>query len=250
MCPLAATRHGEGPLLIALHGFTQTSSSWEDVLHELHAGRSILSVDLPGHGRSAAQSCDLDEAATMVAELADGEPFDLVGYSLGGRIALHVASSPGTTLRRVVVVSASPGIRDDDARAARLARDRELADELEASGDVASFVDRWLAAPMFSTLPRARAGVEDRLANTAAGLADSLRRCSVGSQRWLGDALAASAAPLLCIAGARDDPFVASSCAIAASSPHISVAVVPGAGHACHLERPATAARLIDAFLA
>src|SRR5271163_4959347 len=137
MGPLAATRHGEGPLLIALHGFTQTAASWEPVLDELHGSYSVLTVDLPGHGRSAAQSCDLDETATGVDELADGEPFDLVGYSLGGRVALHLACRVGSLVRRTVIVSASPGIPDDNARATRLAKDQALADELEASGDVA-----------------------------------------------------------------------------------------------------------------
>jgi 2-succinyl-6-hydroxy-2,4-cyclohexadiene-1-carboxylate synthase len=250
MGPLAAERHGEGPLLVALHGFTQTSSSWASIISALPATRSVLSVDLPGHGRSASTSCDLEEAAAMVVELTDGESFDLVGYSLGGRIALHVACQDPSPLRRTIVISASPGIEDLEARQARLARDRAMADELEGSGDVASFVRRWLANPMFATLPEERAGVEDRAANTAAGLADSLRRCSVGTQRWLGGELALARSPILLLAGARDDPFVSSSCRLAASSDGIAVDVVPGSGHACHLEQPAIVSRLIDVFLA
>jgi 2-succinyl-6-hydroxy-2,4-cyclohexadiene-1-carboxylate synthase len=249
MGPLAAERHGEGPLLVALHGFTQTSSSWEPLLATLSATRSVLTVDLPGHGGSAAFSSDLDGTAAAVAELAGGEPFDVVGYSLGGRIALHLACLDPPTLRRTVAISASPGIVDDDARAARLARDLQMADELEASGDVASFVQRWLTNPMFATLPHERADVAGRATNSASGLADSLRRCSVGTQRPLASQLAEVRSSIAFLAGARDDPFVATSCALAASSRRAVVDVVPGAGHACHLEQPAMVARLIGSFL-
>jgi 2-succinyl-6-hydroxy-2,4-cyclohexadiene-1-carboxylate synthase len=246
---LAAERHGEGPLVVVLHGFTQTSSSWAPLISALSSARTVLAVDLPGHGGSAALSSDLEGTAALVAELAGDQPFDVVGYSLGGRVALHVALLDPPLLRRTVAISASPGIADEAARAARLVRDRQMADDLEASGDVPSFVRRWLSNPMFATLRPERADLDGRDANSASGLADSLRRCSVGTQRFLGAELAGARSPISYLAGARDDPFVASSCALATSGHGAVVNVVPGAGHACHVEQPGIVAHLIGAFL-
>ena len=231
-----------------LHGFTQTVSSLAPLSTLLAMSRTVVAVDLPGHGASSSVSADLDEAAGLVIEAAGDSPFDLVGYSLGGRIALHVAASAPTGLRATVAISASPGLPDVEARASRLARDVAMADALEADGDVGAFIARWLANPMFATLPAARADATGRLANTAAGLADSLRRCSLGSQRWLVPELVTLPTPLLMIAGARDDPFLSLACAVAAASSAVGAAAVPGAGHACHLEQPGTVARLIDGF--
>lgn len=247
---LAAESLGEGSLLVALHGFTQDSSSWTPFLRHLDSPRRVVAADLPGHGGSTSVSADLDGAAELVIELADGEPFDLVGYSLGGRIALHVACQAPSSLRRVVAISAATGIADEASRAARLARDVQMADELEADGDVAGFIRRWLSNPLFATLPPERADVGARVRNTASGLADSLRRCSLGTQRALTAELTAIGVPLLMVAGTRDDPFAASACALAAARPGVAAALVPGSGHVCHLEQPGVTARLVESFLA
>ena len=232
-----------------VHGFTQTGSSMAPLADRLAVRRRIVCVDLPGHGGSAAISCDLDEAASLVVDAAGGEPFDLVGYSLGGRVALHAACQSPDNLRATVVVSASTGIQDSVARARRLERDVAMADELLASGDVAAFLGRWLANPMFATLPHPMADLKGRRSNTAPGLADSLRRCSLGAQRWLLDELATLHRPVLMLAGARDDPFVAVATATAAACRGVTCAVVTGSGHVCHLEQPELTARLIDRFL-
>ena len=248
MPPLAAVRAGDGPTVVLVHGFTQTATSMAPLTERLAVTRHVVAVDLPGHGGSSGVSADLEEAAVLVADAARGEPFDLVGYSLGGRVALHVACLAPPGLRATAVVSASPGIADHDARNRRLARDVALADELEERGDVGAFLERWLRNPMFATLPADRADLDGRRANTASGLADSLRRCSVGAQRWLGDELAEATTPVLMVCGARDDPFVAAACALAARSPAVGASVVPGAGHVAHLERPDVVARLLDHF--
>jgi 2-succinyl-6-hydroxy-2,4-cyclohexadiene-1-carboxylate synthase len=249
MSPLAAVRAGEGPVTVLVHGFTQTASSMAPLARMLESRRRVVRVDLPGHGGSASISSDLDGAASLVVDAAEGEPFDLVGYSLGGRVALHAACQSPMNLRSTVVISASVGIADPVARERRLERDHKMAEELAASGDVEAFLERWLANPMFATLPRSDADLEGRRANTAAGLADSLRRCSLGAQRWLHDELEQLERPVLMLAGSRDDPFVAVAAATAAPCRSVKCAVVAGSGHVCHLEQPALTARLIECFL-
>jgi 2-succinyl-6-hydroxy-2,4-cyclohexadiene-1-carboxylate synthase len=250
MTSLGAVRAGAGPLVIVLHGFTQTASSVKPLAGLLAASRTVLALDLPGHGTSSEVSADLDETAGLVIDAARGEPFDLVGYSLGGRVALHVACRAPAGLGRTVAISASPGIEDPSARARRLERDAAMAEALDADGDVAAFIVRWLENPLFATLPPALADVDARRTNTSRGLAESLRRCSLGAQRWLVPELGAVPAPLLMVAGARDDQFLALACTVAARSPSVTAAAVPGSGHVCHLEQPAITARLIDSFLA
>ncbi|HEV3212352.1 MAG TPA: alpha/beta fold hydrolase [Acidimicrobiales bacterium] len=250
MALLAAAHAGEGPTVVLLHGFTQTASSMGPIAERLAATRHVVAVDLPGHGGSASVRADLDGAAALVVDAAGDGPFDLVGYSLGGRIALHVACAAPAGLGSTVAISASPGIADAAARHARLERDLALADQLEADGDVEGFLARWLANPLFATLRAERADLAGRAAaNTAAGLVDSLRRCSVGTQRWLGDELARLDRPLLFLSGARDDAFVASACAVAARSRVVAVGVVPGAGHVAHLEQPDVTVRLLESVL-
>jgi 2-succinyl-6-hydroxy-2,4-cyclohexadiene-1-carboxylate synthase len=172
-----------------------------------------------------------------------------VGYSLGGRLCLRLALTRPDLVRALVLVGASPGIADPGERAARRAADERLADEVERDG-VAAFLDRWLAGPLFATLPAEAAGREQRLANTAEGLAGALRRLGTGVQEPLWDRLAGLRPPALLVAGERDPKFTGLARRMAAAiGPSARVAVVGGAGHAVHLERPAELAALVEEFL-
>ncbi|HWD44149.1 MAG TPA: alpha/beta fold hydrolase, partial [Actinomycetota bacterium] len=125
-----------------------------------------------------------------------------------------------------------------------------LAGRIERDG-VAAFLDGWLAGPLFATLPEAAAGRAERLANTAGGLAWALRALGTGAQAPLWDRLAGLRPPTLLVAGELDAKFTAVARRMAAAiGPTAQVALVPGAGHAAHLERPAEVAARIEAFLA
>ncbi len=250
-CVREPTPPGDGPPLVLLHGFTQTRASFEE-LASRWASRRLVLVDLPGHGASAAVAVDLGQAADLVAEVLHelGEsPADVLGYSLGGRLALHLALLHPGEVRALVAVSASPGLADPAARSARRRRDEALAERLEADGDVAAFVRRWLAAPMFATLPPERAGIEARLANTPGGLASSLRRCGLGAQAPLWDRLCTLERPALFVAGATDPRYVALAHSMATAAPAGVFSVVPGAGHAVVAEQPALFARVVGSWL-
>jgi 2-succinyl-6-hydroxy-2,4-cyclohexadiene-1-carboxylate synthase len=171
------------------------------------------------------------------------------GYSLGGRLCLRLALDRPDLVRALVLVGASPGIADPAVRAERRAADEALAGRIEHEG-VAAFLDRWLAGPLFATLPAQAAGRADRLANTAEGLAYALRRLGTGAQEPLWDRLRALRPPTLLVAGALDGKFAAIAGQMAAAiGPHARVALVQGAGHAVHLERPAELAALMQEFL-
>jgi 2-succinyl-6-hydroxy-2,4-cyclohexadiene-1-carboxylate synthase len=247
MSLLSVTRRGDGRPFVWLHGFTQTRDSAHRFRTILAEAREVWTLDLPGHGGAAAVAATLAESADLVAAaLPEGEA-DVGGYSMGARVALHVALRHPGRVARLVVLGASRGIADDAERAARRAADDALAERALAIGADA-FLDEWLARPMFARLP---ADPAERAARSrdAAGLAGSLRLCGVGVQGWLGDAIAAVSAPTLALAGELDAKFVLEAEAIAATVERGRAALVDGAGHAAHLEAPEAAAALVAGFL-
>ena len=235
-------RQANGTPLALVHGFTQTGRSWGPLAERLARSRRVVLVDAPGHGGSADERLDLWGAGRAVLDAVG--PSHLLGYSMGGRIGLHAALEDPAAVGRLVLVGATAGIADAAARARRRADDLALADALERDGDTGLpvFLERWLSNPLFADLTPDAAGIEARRENTAAGLASSLRLCGTGSQEPLDDRLAGLTMPVLLLVGEHDPKFRAEADRLQAGLPRAEVAVVGGAGHACHLERP-------DAFL-
>lgn len=238
----------DGPPLVLAHGFTQTGRLWGPFGTALGRARRLVRVDLPGHGGSDTVRADLVASGDLLAAAA-GEPADLLGYSLGARVALHAALQHPELVRRLVLIGGTAGIEDPDARAARRARDDALADDLERTGDVEGFLRRWLANPMWATLPADAAGLAERSRNSAAGLASSLRLAGTGTQMPLWDRLGELRPPVLVLAGADDARFVAAGLRLARAARSAALSLVPGAGHAAHLAQPVLSALLVEQYL-
>jgi 2-succinyl-6-hydroxy-2,4-cyclohexadiene-1-carboxylate synthase len=252
--PLHVEVRGSGPPLVALHGFTQTGRLWGTFGEMLEKDFTVVAVDLPGHGDSRGVRADLPTAAGLVVDAVQGllgsEPCDLLGYSLGARIALHVALEAELRLRHVVFIGVTAGIEDDGLRADRRAADEAVADQLESSGDVGAFIDRWLSGPMFDRLTETGAADRsERLRNTAEGLAWSLRLAGTGTQTPSWDRLGSLVAPVLALAGTDDFRFAGHALRLAGLAPRALVSLVPGGGHAVHLAQPAPVARLVSHWL-
>jgi 2-succinyl-6-hydroxy-2,4-cyclohexadiene-1-carboxylate synthase len=236
-----------------LHGFTQTARLWGSFGDLLAEDHTLIGIDLPGHAGSDAVRADLPTTAGLVRDAVVatiGEaPSDLFGYSLGARVALHVATGTDLALRRVVLVGATGGMEDPADRAQRREADGAMAAALEASGDVESFIARWLSSPMFAGLANA-AQPEERRRNSAAGLASSLRLAGTGTQEPLWDRLPALTPPLLALAGMDDARFCAYALRMAQSAPNAIATLIPGGGHAVHLAQPLVVARVVHHWLA
>ena len=173
--PLAAQHLGDEGLrtITFLHGFTQTGNSWKPIAERLvDRGFRCVLLDLPGHGDSGHVSADLPTTADLAA--ATVGPAAWVGYSLGGRTALHIALQHPELVKHLVVIGANPGIVDTAERATRKAADDELADHIAQVG-VEQFLDEWLRQPLFAGLESDEASLADRRRNTVSGLAMSLR---------------------------------------------------------------------------
>jgi 2-succinyl-6-hydroxy-2,4-cyclohexadiene-1-carboxylate synthase len=225
--------------LVFLHGFTNTGASWDGVVAGLPATFSAHAPDIRGHGSaSGARPVSLDAVLAEIDALAPSR-FTLVGYSQGGRIALHAALALGERIERLVLIGASPGLADPLERAQRRAADEALAAWTETVS-IEEFVSRWSNTPVLADQPPAiRAAVTaDRLRNTPEGLAAALRGLGTGTLPSLWDRLGEIATPVELIVGERDEKFRTTAERMAAGLPGARLHVVPGAGHAVHLEDP------------
>ncbi|BFI28545.1 menaquinone-specific isochorismate synthase [Marchantia polymorpha subsp. ruderalis] len=224
------------PTLLFLHGFLGNGEDWLPVMDALSLTFRCISVDLPGHGHTAVETSissplqsrskaesdfsDADGAwsvqglASALSELAQrvGEHnVILVGYSMGARIALHMALNNNQGISAAVVVSGSPGLHSSAARDIRAAHDDALAASL-CEGGIHSFVDTWYSQPMWKSL-RAHPDFElikrSRVENQDVhSLAKSLSSFSTGRQRSLWGDLSMGEVPLLFVVGQEDTKFV------------------------------------------
>jgi 2-succinyl-6-hydroxy-2,4-cyclohexadiene-1-carboxylate synthase len=233
--------------LVLLHGFTQTSASWDGLLEAGIAERyTPLAPDLRGHGtRAGARPISFEACVGDLAALAPPS-FTLCGYSLGGRLALRFALEQPARVRRLVLIGASPGIADDVERAARRADDAALAEAIERDG-VEAFARRWARQPLLRGQPRevAAAAHEDRLRNGAAGLAAALRGLGTGVMEPLWGRLGELDMEVTLVAGERDSKFVAIGRRMGDLIPNADVVEVPAVGHAVALEAPRVLAALL-----
>jgi 2-succinyl-6-hydroxy-2,4-cyclohexadiene-1-carboxylate synthase len=237
-----------------LHGFTQTARLWGTFGDLLAQDHTLIGIDLPGHAGSDAVRADLPATADLVrqavgATIGGETPTDLFGYSLGARVALHVATGTDLAIRRLILVGATGGMEDPAARAERRGADEAMAAALEESGDVDTFVARWLSSPMFAWLAQA-AQPEERLRNSASGLASSLRLAGTGTQEPLWERLADLRTPVLALAGTDDIRFSAHARRLAQTAPNAVASLIPGGGHAVHLAQPLVVAHLVRHWLA
>jgi 2-succinyl-6-hydroxy-2,4-cyclohexadiene-1-carboxylate synthase len=250
----------DAPALVLMHGFTGSAGSWAARMEALAEVCTTIAIDALGHGdsdspadpaRYAMPHVVADTLAIM--DHLDIEHVGLLGYSMGGRMALHVAVAAAPRLDFLVLESASPGLRTPEERAARIAADEQLAVLLEREG-IAAFVDRWEQAPIFASqenLPRDtwKAQRSRRLRSNPHGLAMSLRGAGTGAQAPLHDSLPGLDLPVLLIAGSLDAKFCAIAQEMHAALPSAELAVVADAGHAVHLEAPEEFDALVRNFI-
>ena len=239
------------PALMLLHGFMGRGASWAEWSTPLAATHRVLMPDLPGHGASLgleAQAYTMPGAAAALIELLDAEAVacaDIVGYSMGGRLALYLAVHHPARVRSLMLVSASPGLPTASARAERRRQDAARADALQA--DFKGFVARWYGQAVFDGLPPTlrAARVALRQENDPAELARSLHGMGTGAQPPLWERLDALTVSTAALAGGRDAKYVAIAQAMATASPPITAHVCAGAGHVLHDEHPVAVRRVL-----
>ena len=240
-----------------LHGFTQNVDCWGPFADVLALRFPVDAVDAPGHGSSDPihDRAGLDLAVNLIDEAAVADPTGrasppvVVGYSMGGRMALQLALSHQAALAGLVLIGATPGIENDRERERRRQADHDLAERIRRE-PLPDFLDRWLANPLFAGLTPEAAARSARLRNRPEGLAASLECCGTGTQRPLWDRLGELALPVLLITGRDDHTFTALAKRMTAEMTAADVSTIAIAGtHAVHLEQPSASAAAVARWL-
>ena len=244
--------------IIALHGFTGCGADFDLLGH--HLGRPLVTPDLPGHrGAPEIGGVRMSDAVRAVAEAVAapavrGGPVDLIGYSMGGRVALAFALADPGSLRRLVLIGAGPGIADEAERRTRRRRDEALGRQLVGEG-LSGFLEMWGELPLMATQrrmpePWRSAQLARKARHDASGLAAALRGYGAGATEPLWAGLSGLTQPVLLVTGAEDDAYGATAAAMLERLPVGRHVVIAGAGHAPHLEASGPTAEVIRGFLA
>lgn len=249
--PMYIEQYGEQneQAIVLLHGFTGSTKTWDEVVRSLQETYHVIVVDLLGHGQTAAPK--YSERYSMEQQVQDLnalftqlqlENFILLGYSMGGRVALSYALSYPNDVRQLILESASPGLRTEEERLARRTADAKLAARI-VEGGIEAFVNFWEEIPLFQSQKKLAENVQEhvrqeRLAQRPDGLANSLKGVGTGSQPSNWGKLSTLQMPVLFVTGALDEKFVKIAEQMQNEIQHAVHETVPNVGHAIHVENP------------
>ena len=252
--------HGDKnhPAVLFLHGFMGNGRSWNEIIDTLQKDYYCITVDLPGHGQSLAvdeSDYKMPECAKLIIKIIDRlkiNKFNLVGYSMGGRLGLFVALNYPDHLNKVILESASPGLKTEEERLKRQKSDGLLALELEKA-PLAEFVGKWYEQPLFIPLKKNKKRFQEllqkRLVNAPRGLAGALRFIGSGAQPSLWGNLKDLICPTLLIVGELDTKFQEIAQQMSVESGKIKIKGIDNAGHNVHFEQPAKYVNTLKSFL-
>ena len=241
-----SVRDSSLPRIVFLHGFLGSGSDWVPIARQLENDYCCILVDLPGHGESdieASGNPDLfftetvDALAMELTRSAAPEPSFLVGYSMGGRIALSLALRYPELFEKAIIVSASPGLRTEEERLSRRESDEGIARKIEKNFE--GFIQAWYEQPLFATLKNHQIFKEvesERKINNPANLASALRLLGTGRQPSLWDELKKNSVPIQFFAGEKDLKFVEIGRQMVNLCTESTLEIFPGCGHTLHLE--------------
>jgi 2-succinyl-6-hydroxy-2,4-cyclohexadiene-1-carboxylate synthase len=237
-----------------LNGFLGCAEDWDELRAAL--GMECVAIDLPGHGSDPepVEALTFEGGVEQVRRQITARGLDrchILGYSMGGRVALGLAAWHPQLVASVVAIGAGAGIEDDFEREQRRQADDRLADQLES--DFAGFLDLWYGLDLFAPLrahPSFPRMLERRRRGDPAHVARAMRAFSIGRQPCLHEELAAAKMRILLLAGALDAKFAASNARLADRCPACENRTIPDAGHSPHLENPPELARLARDFVA
>lgn len=248
---------GNGEPLVLLHGFTGSSKTWEPFVHKWSSVFRVITIDLPGHGNSVTPDFPTmidfcDELKILLEELQVSK-CHLLGYSMGGRVALSFAQRHPEMVSSLILESASPGLKTESERVERKEKDAKLADNILQNG-LEAFVDEWESLPMFSTqkmLPDdAKATIrKERLAQSPTGLAGSLTYMGTGNQPSWWNRLSSIKVPVLLVVGGLDSKFVTINQEMEKQFNYGELIIVHDASHAVHIEQAEKFVTIVMEFL-
>lgn len=251
---------GAGPPLLLLHGFTGSMATWYPFISKWARRYQVIAVDIVGHGQTKSPN-DVDyytmehEAAALIEclNVINVKKANILGYSMGGRLALYMKVKYPDRVGQLLLESSSPGLLLEKERHDRQISDNDLADQIVSKG-VTAFINQWEKLPLFATqkslpIETKRLIRKERLSQTSEGLANSLRGMGTGIQPSLWDALKGTVDSADIIVGNLDHKFVEIGKLMIREIPQAKLNVITHAGHAIHVEQPGIFDRMVyDGF--
>jgi 2-succinyl-6-hydroxy-2,4-cyclohexadiene-1-carboxylate synthase len=249
----------DGIPVLCLHGFLGEGRDWLTIAGALPSTIRWILPDLPGHGRSVRlpdqDAYHFEAAAQALLDILDASGVErtaLVGYSMGGRLALYLALRRPERFSRVLLESASPGPASPQERAARAAHDDNLAETLRTT-PIDRFLQAWYQQPTFASLANrqdlVRSWIAQRRQLPAGELARALHGMSPARQPNLWPDLDHLPIPAWFVAGKRDRKFLAIARRMRQSVPHARLSTLPTCGHIPHAEHPSRFTAILSRFL-
>ncbi|AFY81558.1 2-succinyl-6-hydroxy-2,4-cyclohexadiene-1-carboxylate synthase [Oscillatoria acuminata] len=247
----------QNPCILFLHGFMGRWDNFHEIIETLSDKFYCVTVDLPGHGKTQILGGDdcyqMPQTAHGLIELLDDLGIFrcyLLGYSMGGRLALYLTLHFPERFEKVILESASPGLSSAEGRSQRRHRDEILAQQLE-TGDFYSFLSQWYQQPLFDSVrhhPSFDRLFQNRLQNQPKTLATSLRQMGSGSQPSLWELLPSHPVPLLLLVGEWDRKFQEINHKITQVCPVAQLEIIPDSGHTIHWENPSAYLKSVIKF--
>ncbi|MFJ7936346.1 2-succinyl-6-hydroxy-2,4-cyclohexadiene-1-carboxylate synthase [Sporosarcina sp. NPDC096371] len=245
------------PTVVMLHGFTGTTASWREIVDLFKGTFRTVTIDLTGHGKTTApeeisrysMEQQVEDLEALFATLSL-DRFTLVGYSMGGRIALAYVANYPDRVSSLVLESSSPGLKTLEERTDRKAADGRLADKIQSEG-LPAFINFWENIPLFATQQilseeKKLAVRKERLSQREAGLASSLRGIGTGSQPSYWQELHTLNLAVLLITGELDTKFGNIAREMMKYFSNVRHETIANVGHAIHVENPALFATIVE----
>ncbi|MER2059082.1 MAG: 2-succinyl-6-hydroxy-2,4-cyclohexadiene-1-carboxylate synthase [Niallia sp.] len=254
------TINGEGEPLLLLHGFTGDSGTWLPFIPVWKKNYKVITVDIVGHGKTDSPEDVADfsmkESMDHLKEIIDSlriSPVHLLGYSMGGRLALAYCIEYPETVKKLILESASPGLKTEEEQRQRRIQDEKLGDSILEQG-IINFVDKWEKIPLFKSQERLDSTVKQtirnqRLANNPIGLAYSLKGMGTGAQSSYWSQISKIKTDTLLLTGELDPKFNQIAEEMVKSNKKMRHLNVNDAGHAIHVEKPEIFGTIVMEFL-
>lgn len=234
------------PIVIFLHGFMGCSHDFLEIIKLISAYYCCLIVDLPGHGTTEVtqdscyqMSCTAMGIIELLNRLRISSCF-LVGYSMGGRIALYLALHFPKYFKAVILESASPGLKTTSEREIRIRHDQLIQEKLQTQ-DMSAFLQQWYENPLFASFikhPDYAQAIAQRLENNPIKLIKSLEYLGLGKQPSLWHKLEGNKVPLLLLVGELDSKFISINQEMANLCGQAKLIIIENSGHNIHFEQP------------
>lgn len=246
--------------MVFLHGFTGDTTTWSRITDQLSTRYRCISIDLIGHGRTESPEDPsryaMDHVSNDLDSILSALEVDqaiLIGYSMGGRTALHFSMRYPQKVKTLILESASPGLKTSEERVERRNKDNSLADRIMREG-MEAFVEFWEEIPLFASQKRLtddeRAGIrKQRLSQSPLGLSNSLKGMGTGAQISWWDKLGELSFPVHLLVGGLDQKFLHIAEEMKKINPDFEIVTISNTGHAIHVEEPRKFGTIIENLL-